>query len=84
MQAEWERMTHGSKAAAYAGKVGGNDPPTAAKQQQQHIQAEWEGVTLPQQQSSSSSIYRQSGRERSSHSSKSPALSPFTKYNQSI
>ena len=61
MQAEWERMTlpqqqsssihrqSGSKAAAYAGEVGGNDPPTAAKQQQ-HMQAEWEGVILPQQQ----------------------------------
>ena len=61
MQAEWERMTHGSKAAAYAGKVGGNDPPTAAKQQ--HIRAKWEAMTLPQQQSSSSSICRQSGRE---------------------
>ena len=61
MQAEWERMTHGSKAAAYAGKVRGNDPPTAAKQQ--HIPAKWEEMALPQQQSSSSSICRQSGRE---------------------
>ena len=71
MQAEWERMIHGSKAAAYAGKVGGNDPPTAAKQEQQYMQAKWEGMTLPQQQSSS--IYRQSGRKWPSHSSKAAA-----------
>ena len=64
-------MTHSSKAVAYAGKVRGNDPPTAAKQEQQYMQAKWEGMTLPQQQSSS--IYRQSGRKWPSHSSKAAA-----------
>ena len=79
---EWPSHSSKAGAAIYAGKVGGNDPPTAAKQQ--HIRAKWEAMTLPQQQSRSSSICRQSGREWPSHCSKSPALSPFTKYNQSM